>query len=220
MAIQKEKTYMVLNYSGSPVSITTQRGSVLVQGGSREEPYGVPLTADEIITANMNGVAFKSGLLWFDPEIEEEMYKELRITGWKDLMKDWEIEEMLMNPSAEGYRKLLAIDDQMYFSRVRGVLLGLQSVFADVPNQSKVLVDARSAELNEGKRRSEIKITNITPSTRDVQKQLADKDARIAELEAQLAAMQNADGGSKPDTGEPETEPTEKPKRTSSKYNK
>lgn len=215
MAIQKEKTYMVLNYSGSPVSITTQRGSVLVHGGTKDEPYGVPLTADEIITANMNGVAFKAGFLWFDPEVEEEMYKELRITNWKDLMKDWEIEDMLMNPSAEGYRKLLAIDDTMYFDRIRGVLMGLQSVFADVPNQSKVLVNARAAELAEGKRRSEIKVTDITPSNRDIKNQLAEKDAIIAELEAKLAALQSTGN-----TNEPDEAPAEKPKRTSSKYNK
>lgn len=219
MAIQKEKTYMVLNYSGSPVSITTQRGSVLVSGGTKDDPYGIPLTADEIIAANMNGIAFKAGFLWFDPEVEEEMYKELRITNWKDLMKDWEIEDMLMNPSAEGYRKLLAIDDTMYFDRIRGVLLGLQSVFADVPNQSKVLVEARAAELIEGKRRSEIKVTDITPSNRDIKNQLAEKDAVIAELEAKLAALQSA-AKSADDVNEPGEAPAEKPKRTSSKYNK
>lgn len=220
MAIQKEKTYMVLNYSGSPVSITTQHGSVLVLGGTKDEPYGVPLSADEIIAANMNGVAFKAGLLWFDAEVEEEMYKELRILNWKDLMKDWEIEDMLMNPSAEGYRKLLAIDDPMYFDRVRGVLFGLKSVFEDIPNQSKVLVEARASELAEGKRRSEIKVTDIPPSRRDMERELAERDSRIAELEAMLAQAQTGKTKDAAPTQNEEAVPAEKPKRAASKNNK
>ena len=188
--IQNDKTYMVLNYSGSPVSITTRNGSIMFESGSSEAPWGQPLTFDEIMTANMNGCAFKCGLLWFEPSIEDEMYATLKINK-NSLLKDWEIEDIIMHPSADGYAKLLAIDHPMYFDRVRGVMMGLKSVFADIPNQSKVLVDARYAELREGKRRTEIKITKIDRPADDYISEIESKDKEIEELRAQLEALKS-----------------------------
>lgn len=188
--IQNDKTYMVLNYSGSPVSITTRNGSIMFESGSSEAPWGQPLTFDEIMTANMNGCAFKCGLLWFEPSIEDEMYATLKINK-KSLLKDWEIEDIIMHPSADGYAKLLAIDHPMYFDRVRGVMMGLKSVFADIPNQSKVLVDARYAELREGKRRTEIKITKIDRPADDYISEIESKDKEIEGLRAQLEALKS-----------------------------
>lgn len=189
--IQNDKTYMVYNYSGSPVSITTRTGSILFEGGSKETPWGQPLTFDEIVTANMNGCAFKCGLLWFEPSIEDEMYETLKINK-KTLLKDWEIEDIIMHPTADGYAKLLAIDHPMYFDRVRGVMMGLRSVFADIPNQSKVLVDARYAELREGKRRTEIKITKIDRLADDYRNEIDEKDKEIEKLRAELDALKKS----------------------------
>lgn len=186
--IQKDKTYMVLNYGGSPVSVTTKNGSILFESGSKDSPWVQPMSLDEIITANTNGYAFKCGLLWFESDIEAEMYDELRIHNWRDILKDWEIEDILLHPSADGYKKLIAIEHPMYFDRVRGVLMGLKSIFADIPNQSKVLIDARCAEIREGKRRSEIKITKIE-SANNYNEELEDKNREIESLRAELEAL-------------------------------
>lgn len=214
--IQNDKTYMVYNYSGSPVSITTRTGSILFDGGSKDAPWGQPLTYDEIVTANMNGCAFKCGLLWFEPSIEDEIYETLKINK-KTLLKDWEIEDIIMHPTADGYAKLLAIDHPMYFDRVRGVMMGLKSVFADIPNQSKVLVDARYAELREGKRRTEIKITKIDRPADDYRNEIDEKDKEIEKLRAELEAMKASSASVKADVN-PET-PVEK-KKSTSKYAK
>lgn len=208
--IQNDKTYMVYNYSGSPVSITTRTGSILFEGGSKDAPWGQPLTYDEIVTANMNGCAFKCGLLWFEPSIEDEIYETLKINK-NALLKDWEIEEIIMHPTADGYAKLLAIDHPMYFDRVRGVMMGLRSVFADIPNQSKVLVDARYAELREGKRRTEIKITKIDRPADDYRNEIDEKDKEIEKLRAELEALKKST---------PATETPVEKKKPTSKYAK
>lgn len=220
MAIQKEKTYMVLNYSANPVSISTKDRSIIFEGGSPEAPYGIPMTANEIIAANMNGCAFKIGLLWFEPDVEEDMYTELRILNWKNILKDQEIESIIMHPSADGYEKILSIDNPMYFDRVVGVLLGLKNSFEDVPNQSKVLIDARAAEIREGKRRTEIKISKIATAPSDMEKQLSEKDAQIAALEAEIADLKEkakAHAKVKESDVPASSEPADKPKRTSTK---
>lgn len=181
MALQREQTYMVLNYSGSPVCINTKTGSYCFQGGTKDEPYGLPLTIDEIVTANMNGSAFKTGLLFFEDEFEEDIYRECRINNWKSILKDWEIEDILINPTKEGYEKIINIDNNTYFARVLGIMFGLQSIFIDVPNKSKLIVEARRDELANGKRKSTIKISECSK---------ADNPKYVSELEQQNQLLQ------------------------------
>lgn len=72
MALQKERTYMVLNYGASPVSLTTKNGSFLLEGGTSDNPAVLPMTIDEIVTANSNGYAFKYGFAWFEKKYQDD----------------------------------------------------------------------------------------------------------------------------------------------------
>lgn len=188
MAIQNGTQYMVYNYSPSRVAVKAKNVSYLFEGGTKDSPYGYPMTFEEIATANMNGVAFKAGLLFFDPRDQEDIYKELRIVNWKDILKDEDIEDIILHPTAEGYQKIINIDNDTYFDRVYGILYGLQSVFTDIPTQSKVIIEARKNELENHKRKSEIKIKLDSP-IEDMNQKLAKKDEEINKLTDEITAL-------------------------------
>lgn len=188
MAIQNGAQYMVYNYHRSRVAVSTKNVSYLFEGGTKDSPFGLPMTFEEIATVNMNGVAFKAGLLFFDPRDQEDIYKELRIVNWRDILKDEDIEDIILHPTAEGYQKIINIDNDTYFDRVYGILFGLQSVFADIPVQSKVIIEARKNEIENHKRKSEIKIKLDSP-TADINQKLAEKDEEINKLTDEITAL-------------------------------
>ena len=91
--MDKTKTYLVLNYSTSPVGIRTRNDSFVIEGGNSDEPTSMPFTLDEIIQINSGSRVFTSGLLRFEKEYEKDIYEELRIRDWQNIMTDEEIEK-------------------------------------------------------------------------------------------------------------------------------
>ena len=79
--LDKNKTYLVLNCNGSPVAVSTRHESYIIPGGSSESPSSMPLSVDEIVQINSNSNVFKMGLLWFEEEFQEDLYKECRREG-------------------------------------------------------------------------------------------------------------------------------------------
>lgn len=206
--------YMVFNFSGSKVAVSTTKGAeYLFDSGSREQPFGIPLKLDEIIGINMKSNVFKIGLLFFDPQYEKELYQILKITNPASILKDWEIEDILLHPSFEGYKKILDINNELYFNRVIGVMTGLKNAFIDVPNKSKILISAREEEFKEKKRETEIVLDKIISDTEvDVEKEKLKEDnlslqKQIEKLTQQVQILLQGTG-------------TEKPKRTYSKKTK
>lgn len=172
------KEYLVYNYSGSKVVVSTTKGTeYLFDSGTKENPFGIPLKLEEIIGINMKSNVFKLGLLFFETAHEEELYRILKITNYKDILKDWEIEDILLHPTFEGYRKILKIEDDAYFGRVIGVLTGLNNSFIDVPNKSKILISARAEEFDEKKRKTAIVLDRIiSDNEADKEKEQLKKD--------------------------------------------
>lgn len=172
------KEYLVYNYSGSKVVVSTTKGTeYLFDSGTKENPFGIPLKLEEIIGINMKSNVFKLGLLFFETAHEEELYRILKITNYKDILKDWEIEDILLHPTFEGYRKILKIEDDAYFGRVTGVLTGLNNSFIDVPNKSKILISARAEEFDEKKRKTAIVLDRIiSDNEADKEKEQLKKD--------------------------------------------
>lgn len=203
--------YMVLNFSGSKVAVSTTKGvEYLFDSGSKEQPFGIPLKLDEIIGINMKSKAFKVGLLFFESQYEKELYQILKITNPESILKDWEIEDILLHPSFDGYKKILAINDDIYFSRVVGVMTGLQNAFIDVPTKSKILISAREQEFTEKKRKTEIVLERIiseTESDREKEKLKEDNLSLQKQIEKLTQQVQILLQG----------ESTEKPKRNYTK---
>lgn len=176
--------FMVYNHSGSKIVISTKDSEYLFESGSVKEPYGISLRLEEIVSANMKGDAFKNGWLTFDSDDEEYIYSVLKILDWKNILKNWEIEDILLHPTKIGLEKIVKINNTQYFERVIGVMTGLNSAFYDIPTLSNIVVKAREDELKNGHKKSDIKIENII--SKDTVLSLNEINAELTERNEQL----------------------------------
>ena len=142
----------------------------------------VPLTLDEIRYAN-NGRVFKSGLLEFPEDIENELYDELRIEK-SSVLKLNEIRDILISPSKEGLIKILSITSTFEFDRVRGQFQRLKYEGYKLTLDVADLIEKRIKELFNNQIKSSIQIED-----NDVMSQGDTK--RIVELEQQIEEMKS-----------------------------
>lgn len=184
MPISKTKNYLVLNYNSSPVGISTKHESYLVEGGTREAPGSLPLTFDEISVVNSNSPAFKIGLLRFEPEYEAELYDSLSIRDWKNIFTIEQIEKALTEPDMETSQKILDIENDAYFERIRGVMIGLRNSGVDIPGKMERMIEQRRLELARRQRKTEIKLVSTVP-----EKKVGPSQEEFDSMKAQLESM-------------------------------
>ncbi len=175
--ITELKHISVLNYNDNCVCVNVAPGkSICFEPASNGEPNMIPLTLDEIRYIN-NSTAFKAGWLEFPPELEAEIYDDLRIDQSK-VLKLKDIKEILLHPNKDGLQKLISIQSLSDFDRVRAQFQRLKydgyKLTLDIAN----IVDTRTKELFN----NQIK-TNIVIDDADV---LAN-DTKVKDLEDQLA---------------------------------
>lgn len=212
--LDKNKTYLVLNYSGSPVAVSTRHESYVISGGNSEEPASLPLSVDEIIQINSNSPVFKIGLLWFEEEFQEELYKECRIRNWKDILKNKEIEDIILHPTLEKLERLLSIENEQYFERCYGIYIGLKNSNHSIKQNVEHVMLARRKELRNRKYKTGILLTKKeTPAvSEEMLKETQEKNEKLThevdELKAMVAQLLAAQQNSAPATAE--TENTEK----------
>lgn len=207
MALERAKNYLVLNYNPSAVAVRTRFESYLIPGGTQAEPASMPFNLDEIAAINSGSNAFKIGLLWFEPEYEEEIYNELRITNWRNILTDDDIKDILLNPTMEGLQKVIDIDVDAYFERVRGIFVHLRNTGADISTKVETVINGRYKELVNRKRESAIRLAPVAPKENpsEMRKQVEEMKAQLSEMEElkrQLAAMQEMMAGMTPKTQE------------------
>lgn len=161
MLIKDMKTISVLNPNQNIVVVSTKHDSYTMESASdSNNPTILPLTLDEILYVNGNSAAFKSGILRFDKEIEQEMYEEyLKIPNWKDLFNITDIENIILHPTIDGLTKLVTIKDSGIFDRIRGVFVRLKNTTDnDISLRVENIISTRSDELRRGIRNSQIVI--------------------------------------------------------------
>ena len=197
------KEYMVYNQSGSKVVISTKDNDYLFESGSVNFPYAISLRLEEIMSANMKGNAFKDGWLTFDEVDEEYLYNKLKIVNWKNILKDKDIEDIVLRPTKEGLQKIIDINNMNYFNRVIGVITGLKSVQIDIPNLSKEVIEAREYELEHNVRKTEIKIDNLfsdddtyniqvlKDENKELKEIIVSKDKEISTLNDNISLLQD-----------------------------
>ena len=183
MSISKTRNYLLLNYCSSPVAVSTRYDSFLIPGGTEDNPGSLPFTIDEISVINSNSQALRIGMLWPEPEFREEIYEEIRVPAWQTILTDREIRDILLSPTLDGMQKLLSIENDAYFERIRGIYMGLVNAGADISNKVATMMEARRQEFAKNQRKTKI---ILTPHE---DKDESDKDQRIAELEASMEAM-------------------------------
>ena len=224
--LDKQKTYMVLNYDTSPIAVTTRHTNELIPAGDDDNPTGVPFSLDDISYINSTTKVFKIGRLFFEEEYQEEIYDELRIRDWKDIMTNREIYDIILNPTVENLERVIAIDDPMYFDRIYGAYIGLVNTGVDISLNVSNVLKARRKEFASNKRKSAIELrakeeeTKVDPQVEAMQKQIAEMQAMIAQLTANKVDVVTTavDVDTAPaDNDTTTTESKPKPKKTSSK---
>lgn len=189
MILREVKRYDVLNYNENQVSIKTSPSeSQIIEPCVDGIPSVSMLTFDEIKFVN-NTRAFKSGLLEFSEQYEDELYDELGIDKTK-VLKLNEIKEILLRPTKEGLKKILTIQALSEFDRVRGMLQKLKfegySITLDIDN----IVNRRSNELF----RNQIRTSIIIEDSDEVveNKKISDLERQLAEMKALLESAISA----------------------------
>ena len=135
--------------------------------------------------------AFRTGLLFFKDSQKEEIYKELSIFDWKNILTNKDIKENLLNPTMAGLKRLLAVKDVVTFDRIYSILISLQNSNSyDISNRVIKVIETRQKEI-----RRKIFNTEIVLQERDttpVQKQedVNELKAQNKEMSKKLEEMQ------------------------------
>lgn len=205
MATIETQTYPMYNYSTSKIIVALRDGSVVIDGGTRDQPAMYPFTLSELQQIASSSPAIQVGYLRPAKEDAKFVYETLRIRSWQDILTEEDIEQMILHPTVEGLTQLINIKDAFYFERIYGVFIGLKNVNAPIADNVSRLLKGRYKELQKGKINTDyiIKEKDI-PSMETfmavdksvnadeieaLKDELSDKDAIIAELRKQLAAQ-------------------------------
>lgn len=195
MSIKDMKTINLLNYNENVVVVSTKHDSYAIEPAiNSETPTILPLTLDEILYINGNSYAFKTGLLRFPADIEQEMYEDyLRIPNWKDLLTVKDMENIILHPTVDGLTKLVAIKDSGIFDRVRGVFTRLKNTTDnDISLRVEGIIKARADELRKGIRNTAIIIKAkdaVSSVSTDEVDTLKEQNAALQEQMAQMKKM-------------------------------
>lgn len=193
MSIKEMKTINVLNYNENIVVVSTKHDSYAIEPATNSDnPTILPLTLEEILYINGNSGAFKTGILRFPEDIEQEIYEDyLRIPHWKDILTVKQIENIILHPTVEGLTKLVNIKDTGVFDRVRGVFVRLKNTTNDdISMRVEKLINARGDELRRG-----IRNTAITVKAKDAVSNIPNEEVDALKeqnkaLQEQMASMQ------------------------------
>lgn len=176
----------VLNYNENCVCVSIAPGkSIMFEASNYGEPTVIPLPMNEIMFIN-NGYAFKTGLLEFPEEIEDELYQKLRIDKSK-VLKLKEIREILLSPTKDGLIKIVSIDSPSNFDRVRSQFQKLKNEGHKLTLDVADIVNRRSKELLRGKSKSDIQIGD--PDIPIENKRVSELEKQLEEMKAMMAQM-------------------------------
>ena len=183
--IKETEKISVLNYNENRVSVEVAPNKSYSFEPSNDgvTPTVIPMSIDEIRYAN-NSTAFKNGTLFFDKSREEEIYKELNITDWQNILSNDAIREIILHPTYDGLNRIIAIKDSAEFERVRAVFHKLkQDETHDVSVRVAQIINTRYKELLNRQINTSIVLTK-----KDIPETV--NSAEVDELKAQNAAMQ------------------------------
>ena len=190
--LNKTKTYLILNPCSSPVAISTRDDSFIVPGGTKDAPGSLPFSIDEIIQINAGSPVFKTGCLYFEEEYEADIYNELRIRNWKDILREEDVEDIILNPTIEKLQKVLDIESDFYFERLYGIYIGMKNANYAIPANVQTVFSMRHKEFKNGKRKSGIVLTKKESAESSEVAELKEKLKKMEQMMARLAAVKEA----------------------------
>lgn len=191
----------VLNYSSSKVSLPTHINpeGYIFEEAIDGEPTLIPMSFAEIRVTNGQSQIFKEGYLRFDEDIQEDIYKALKIRDWEEILSEEEIKDIILHPTKEKLEKIIKITSMSMFDRVRSILIRLDNIGTyDIPKRVADVINNRYQELYRGIRKSEIVINKSQQEVNDLIKEnelakiKAELERKIrAEIEAEMKANAN-----------------------------
>lgn len=160
MAIETVKIN-VLNYNENRVSLMVSPDKSYSFDPSPDgvTPTVIPLTMEEVRYGN-NSNAFKNGMLFFEEQQKEDIYNELGIPNWKDILRNKDIREIILHPTYDGLSRIISIEDGSMFERVRGVYHKLLSEGNyDISVRVEQIIRTKYKELINGHVKTSIELT-------------------------------------------------------------
>lgn len=153
-------------------------------------PSVIPMTMDQVRYAN-NFNTFRGGFLFFTDENAKDIYSELGINNWTDILSNREIQNILLEPSYEGLKRIIDIKDSAVFERVRAVFHRLKSDRTnDISLRVQQIINTRYKELQRKKVNTEIVIEKKDVATPTSDKEVESLKAENKIMQEQLATMQ------------------------------
>ena len=190
----RDKAITLQNYNPFTVFIPTQTGRTFKLEPCVEDiPTLVTIQFNDCEYVNGQSSAFRTGLLIpkLNEEENKEFYEALNIYSYKDILTNSKIEKILKTPTIEGLTKILEIEDDSLFERVRTILIKLKNLNGfNISMKVIDLVDKRYAELKRGIRKTnyviqESHLNNDIISSETVE-QLKEQKAKNEQLEKEL----------------------------------
>lgn len=167
-----------------------------------EIPSVIPMTFEQIRYAN-NYNTFRGGFLFFENSRAKEIYEELGISNWGNILNNKEIQDILLNPTYEGLKKIVDIKDSAVFERVRAAFHKLKAEGTnDISVRVQQIISTRYKELQNKKVTTSIviekkdlaqsvpnqEVESLKAENKAMQEQLANMQAMMEKLLAQQAS--------------------------------
>ena len=190
----------VLNYNENEVFVDSSKEHYKFNAsrdGKTPSIISMPLSELQNICSNTDIIV--TGWLTFDNDVKEEIFKELRVPDWENILTNEDIEEILVHPTLEGLQKIIDIQNQTYFDRVRIIMFKLIRKGIDISTKVNRIITQRYDELRKRQRISSIALTKKdTQVSRNEVKALSEQNAllqtqldEMKKMMEQMMAMQN-----------------------------
>lgn len=190
----RDKTITLQNYNPFTVFIPTQFGRTFKLDPCIDNiPTLVTIQFNDCEYVNGQSSAFRTGLLIpkLNEEEKKEFYETLNIYNYEDILTNDKIEKILKTPTIEGLTKILEIEDNSLFERVRTILIKLKNLNGfNISMKVIDLVDKRYAELKRGIRKTNYIIQDSHINNEiigsETLEQLKEQKAKNEQLEREL----------------------------------
>ena len=201
MSKYKTEDINVLNYNENDVFVNGSKEHYKFKASKNGKvPTVVPIPFNELQYIASNTNIITTGWLTFDNDIKEEIFTELRIPDWKDILSNEDIKNILIHPTMEGLQKIIDIENQSYFDRVRIAMFKLIGEGVDITTKVSRIVNQRYDELQKRQRKSSIVLTKKdTTVSVDTVRELSEQNASLQnqldemkKMMEQMMAMQTA----------------------------
>lgn len=190
--INQAEKINVLNYNENKVSVMVSPTDSFTFEPSvdGEIPSVIPMTFEQIRYAN-NYNTFRGGFLFFENSRAKEIYEELGISNWENILNNKEIQDILLNPTYEGLKKIVDIKDSAVFERVRAAFHKLKAEGTnDISVRVQQIINTRYKELQNKKVTTSIFIEKKDLAQPVPNQEVESLKAENKAMQEQLATMQ------------------------------